>query len=183
MTGTTGFQAQPFATLLTRPDLQPLVQTRWNLGNASIGWKPLPPVAFTVDGKEGINLVDALDMGFSHLDDHDDLIFVEDGIRYPVWMSVDVLPYPRHGPRWRFSPLFDRFGGRGTDDDDERQVQLTQRFSTSVHALSASIEHYTELREGLQSSLQTGTGVWRCWAYKGPPRGTLPSKLLAGLLD
>ena len=41
-------------------------------GNMQENWKPLPPINFTVLGKEGIQLTDAIDPYFSGLDGCED---------------------------------------------------------------------------------------------------------------
>ncbi|KAF9644561.1 hypothetical protein BDM02DRAFT_3190509 [Thelephora ganbajun] len=71
-------QTAPVGTLFTRPGLLMVEQIMYESENTQKDWKPLPPIPFTVKGREGINLVDAMNEYFGDLDERDDLMFVDE---------------------------------------------------------------------------------------------------------
>ena len=74
----------------TRPDLRAVHQTKYQPGSAQTRWNVLSPVDFIVGGKEGIRLIDAMNLNFSHLDARDDHMFVEECIGSSVSLRIGV---------------------------------------------------------------------------------------------
>jgi hypothetical protein len=72
-------------------------QHKYQCESVQKGWKPLPPIVFTVQGKEGINLIDAVKMNFSCLDNRDDAMFVSNEMGSSVSLRIDVRPHYRIG--------------------------------------------------------------------------------------
>ncbi|KAF9649189.1 hypothetical protein BDM02DRAFT_1945988 [Thelephora ganbajun] len=71
-------QTVPVTSLSTRPGLLMVEQIMYESENPQKDWKHLPPITFTVKGREGINLVDAMNPYFSDLDGRDDPMFVDE---------------------------------------------------------------------------------------------------------
>ena len=72
-------------------------QTVYQPRNAQKGWRPLPWVGFTIleEGRklEGINLEDALNQRYSHLDGRDDPMFEDESIGNSVSCRMEVCEH------------------------------------------------------------------------------------------
>ena len=74
----------------TRDNLLAVMQIKYQCENVQKDWKPLPPITFvTVQGWEGINLVDALNMRFN-FNGRDDAMFTQDGVGNAISLRVEV---------------------------------------------------------------------------------------------
>ncbi|KAF9789471.1 hypothetical protein BJ322DRAFT_537059 [Thelephora terrestris] len=92
--------ADPSARLPTHPDLRAVQQNMYRCESAQ-RWKPLPPIDFIVQGCEGINLVDAMNMNFSHLDDRDDPMFADKETGNTVSLRIDFVGHQRESNKAR----------------------------------------------------------------------------------
>ena len=54
------------------------------------GWTPLPSIDFRVQGRDGMNLTDALNVRFDGPDGRDDLMFTHDSIGNSVSCRMEV---------------------------------------------------------------------------------------------
>ena len=87
---TMAFQADPLASPLMHDNLHAVLQTKFKLGITQKDWKPFPPIPFTVQGREGINLVDALNRHWAGLDGRDDAVFTQDGVGNSIALRMKV---------------------------------------------------------------------------------------------
>jgi len=89
--------------LATRPDLSVVEQTVYQPPNVQKDWRPLPSVGFTIleEGRrlEGINLEDALNQRYSHLDGRDDPMFEDESIGNSVACRMKVRGHFHNGFR------------------------------------------------------------------------------------
>ena len=71
-------------------NLHAVLQIKYKCENIQEYWKPFPPMPFTVQGREGINLVDALNMGWAGLDGRDDAVFTQSGVGNSISLRMKV---------------------------------------------------------------------------------------------
>lgn len=83
----------PNARLATRPELLAVDQTKYQCETVQNGRKLLPPIVFSVNGKEGVNLVDAIDNHFSGLDGRDDYMFTNRYIGSCISLRIELVGY------------------------------------------------------------------------------------------
>ena len=53
-------------------------------------WTPFPPIGFKVRGREGMKLIDAMNLYFDGPDGRDDLMFTRDGIGNCITCRIQV---------------------------------------------------------------------------------------------
>ena len=76
--------------LSTPPLLRKIAQDPYKCENLQKGWTPLEPIDFTVNGKEGMRLADAMSRRFCGLDGRDDYMFGNGGLGTSVSCRIHV---------------------------------------------------------------------------------------------
>ena len=78
------------AILLTHPHLRGVEQVPYESENLQKDWTLLPPIEFKVEGVEGMNLADAMNLRFDGPDDRDDPMFTDESIGNSVSYRIDI---------------------------------------------------------------------------------------------